>query len=96
VKQPTVKQIAQKAAELLEEHGWCQHASRGLLGNLCMMQAVTESICNLIGNREAENVIRLYTFVSGAIDDKVNGSPVRWNDTRGRTKEEVLGLLRSL
>ncbi len=75
-----------KAAELLEEKGWCQGVAKSIGGKLCIMQAVQDA-CSFPCD----------TLVAWAkLEKRLNCSPVYWNDTPGRTREEVTKVLRSI
>ncbi len=85
------RQLLLDAADELERVGWCQHAMMNHLGNRCVVGAVASvrarqrSTLPLDASQQAENA--LYAIV---------GPIVGWNDTDGRTQDEVLDVLRSV
>ena len=79
-----VSGVLSEAAELIRRHGWVQRKSGSIGEGFCLIGAVINVTrdkhqCFLAN----EALIR----ASGTI------SIVTWNDTEGRTKEEVLELL---
>ena len=92
-----VTAILRKAKELIEENGWIQRRSRASNG-ICLGAGMTDAADHVLGSydvktggvyrhifQEAVNALRKVNGISGAI--------FSWNDTRGRTKEEVLAAL---
>ena len=92
---PVVDAVGQdllNAAEYIERHGWCQ--SRAFDGDrACMMGAIYAA---------TGGTFRGLTV--GAVDERylnavmrvllIAPSPTRWNDEKGRTKQEVIDALR--
>lgn len=89
-----------KAYELLEQKGWCQgyyaHTAEGIrcgehsrkAASFCLMGA-------LHATKDHNNDEFTSAFI--AITHKIDGESIaQWNDAPGRTKEEVVKLLRSL
>jgi hypothetical protein len=70
-----------KAAEYIEEHGWCQRSIGAKGGPACVIGAVHFSGGKIAALNAVERVI---------------GRPdlIRWNDEPGRTKAEVVKALR--
>jgi hypothetical protein len=83
-KLPPERQVLLDAANILEERGWIQggfgNASRGY----CMMGA--------IGETRADENWQLMAMI--ALNQKFGQPMEQWNDTPGRTKEEVIAMLR--
>ena len=76
-------------AEYIEEHGWCQNQVRDKKGQVCVAGAMHFSRNNLReGNNWSEAKARI-TKVTGC-----ECNIVQWNNTPGRTKEEVINKLR--
>ena len=69
------------AADYIEEYGWCQY--RWQDGEkVCALSAIS-----VTAGRNLEAIGRLRKFLGGRIDT--------WNDTVGRTKDEVVAALRA-
>ena len=77
-----------KAADLLREAGWGQHAYRPKGGGLCVLGALNVTLGFTYDDGDA-----LYEFpwLDELRDRQLELS--RWNDDEGRTKEEVLEAL---
>ena len=82
------RQLLLEAADILERRGWCQKHLIDVRGRMCTVGAMTS-----VWDIEADWDM---SVVSEAQDEltKVVGPLVEWNDTKGRTKEEVLKTLR--
>ena len=68
------------AADYIEQHGWCQHRLRDG-DKVCAIGAIGFLVKNI------EAIGRFRSFLGGRIDT--------WNDTVGRTKDEVVAALRA-
>lgn len=77
-----------EAANLLEKDGWCQHTCKNALGERCILGALGEVIKPDLGAMGTYRWMtkKLHTFIDMAVTE--------WNDQPGRTKAEVLALLR--
>jgi hypothetical protein len=78
-----------KAADYVEKNGWCQHELQSGDGRVCIvgaLSAVADEIF-LVGTHSAA-----WTRLQKALN-KMAGT---WNDTQGRTKEEVVAKLRAV
>lgn len=88
--------------EILETRGWCQGRLCDAEGRLCAIGAVLETDKRLIRNLstycpDPYHRSMLYYEVRRELDGKmINESLQRWNDTPGRTKEEVTELFESI
>lgn len=87
-----------KPSELLEKKGWCQHVyARNAAGVPVMYD--NESACRfcILGAMEAagKNLDELKRLRAHMIN-KYKSDPASWNDQPGRTKEEVIALLKEL
>jgi len=84
----TGEELLARAADLLEREGWCQGVLRTREGHHCMLGALEE-----VGLGCAEV---LFDQVIPAITAELGGENlVRYNDTFGRTAEEVITTLRN-
>ena len=84
-KQAIISEISNRAADCIEEHGWCQGTIMDAEGRLCMVGALMKAGVDARGSGE----------VLWAWESKLNFDPPEWNDEEGRTKEEVIEFLRS-
>jgi hypothetical protein len=87
--------ILARAADLIESEGWTQGESVDRMGRMCALGAIGASRNTLDFNspvdlfwatRRAKQMLRRALTVSIA----------EWNDTLGRTKEEVVAKLREV
>jgi hypothetical protein len=68
-----------KPSELIRHYGWVQGRLGTATHGFCLIGALVEARCTGI---ECEQIRAL-----------VGGNCIEWNDTTGRTKDEVLALL---
>ena len=81
----TVSAILLDAANLIERHGWIQGAYGRPDRGYCLFGAVFEA-----SKYDSDNPW------AALVDQEVTGGdPIGWNDAEGRTREQVIGLLRS-
>lgn len=96
-----VARTLNKAADLIEEHGWTQGAGGwGDGSNLCLEGAIYAAMGGSIwteeyvdGERQLPKC-RAYKAVVEFLE-WTQGPLYRWNDETGRTKEEVVAVLRA-
>lgn len=92
-----------RAAELLEADGWCQRESLAVGGERCVTGALSTVIGLVDGNgevlarrsqlwRSVIQLIRNAPELDGTFGDI--SAVIEWNDTLGRTQDEVVSLLR--
>jgi hypothetical protein len=81
-KLPPERQVLLDAANILEEQGWIR-------GNLCR----PEGYC-ILGAMDAAKPPAAAMVIAFMRLEKKLGPPAQWNDTPGRTKEEVIAMLR--
>jgi hypothetical protein len=81
-KLPPERQVLLDAASILEERGWIQGAGHSSNGHCAM---------NAIDSTGAEHRAVLIALIT--LTEKL-GPIAQWNDTPGRTKEEVIAMLR--
>lgn len=82
-----VQQHCLEAAEYIRRHGWCQgtwYNGRGV----CMMEAV-----RVVTNDPRSGFGTNYDNAENHLRNLLGRCPVGYNDTGGRTKEEVIALL---
>lgn len=87
----TAKDVLLRAADYIEKHGWTQQTYENAEGACCFWGA-----CNKV--REAAEMNRYY------LDDQImscfrrvapsHNCPVAYNDAVGRTKDEVVAVMR--
>lgn len=88
-----------KAAEYIEEHGWCQRMTFNERGESCLSFALDKafgidtSFDEYRLKVEARN--RLMKPILEVMTENV-ACIINWNDAKGRTKEEVINLLREV
>lgn len=80
----TQQEIFLKAADLLARDGWCQGSYYDENGGRCAAGAITDA-CGGVRPTEAARACALASQLCG-------DSLSTWNDTYGRTKEEVIAL----
>lgn len=70
-----------EAAQYIRKYGWCQLENQTEQGGVCLVVSmqITDPAQWRIG----------YEIIRAAL----NRSPVAWNDTKSRTKEEVIAVL---
>ncbi len=78
----------ERAAELIERHGWCRGAFRDGQGRLCVDFALL--LAGLHGNARARQCVLAELRCRGAGARSV----VDWNDSHARGELEVLDVLR--
>ena len=66
-------EVLNKAADILEEKGWCQRDFRDSSGRRCVMRAI-EDAALLLGNLDACNVEEKFRQYLGV------NSLIKWND----------------
>lgn len=83
-------EILNKAADLLETNGWCHGYYKDMDGNLCAAGATYEA--DHSGSVDADHVLLEYVSTQRDIPWP---SVEAWNDTPGRTPEEVIEAMRA-
>jgi hypothetical protein len=89
-----VREILEEAIKLIQERGWFQKRL-GKPGQVCLGLAIARTSGS--GPEKLEALLLLRTIISQIPDNRPPGSfysIVDWNDAPGRTKEDVVGLLR--
>src|SRR5689334_7479765 len=78
---PGVGAPTREAARRIEEHGWCQGRATGR--GLCAWAAVKFTVPSAA-----------FDTTISALESRIGMNLITWNDAPGRTKAEVLELLR--
>lgn len=97
-------EVAEEAAMILDESGWCQNAVEDPVGRLCMMGAMGKAARKinlaehplLVWALSCEIRPRLAASVYGTAADALFAPTIQipaWNDAAGRTKEDVVAVL---
>lgn len=86
-----IKKILTGAAAQIRARGWCQNEGADADGRCCVVRAIGDTV--MVNGLPAED-FQLSSatcyFLRGFIGQQ---DPIKWNDTPGRTKEEVLDVL---
>ena len=79
-------EIYSRAADYIEKHGWTQGINESGLGEVCLYGALLHSNTYPSANEALKELDKVLggRYAASAI----------WNDTPGRTKEEVIAFLR--
>lgn len=77
-----VQQSCLEAAEYIRTHGWCQGTYQNHLGMVCMIGSAQVRGAS-VGDPVYYHMVK---FLGGI-------SPISWNDSRNRTKEQVIAAL---
>ncbi len=85
--EPQTKANAQKAADLIREHGWCQ-GKRNQQGAMCAKEAM-ERVC-VIEHPTLGPMSAGLCDLADAFRAETGMGIIQFNDTPGRTKEEIL------
>jgi hypothetical protein len=91
-------EIFEKAAEILEQRGWCQNSMENAAGALCYSGALRvaamgsltakpwNDTLNQVSLRQWYEFNRAYCWAENVLNDSIP----EWNDVPGRTMEEVI------
>lgn len=101
----TPKDILNKAADWLEENAWCQNSlcRRGGISfnrivpdaERCCLNGAIYMASGLDLGRTKKNQIAAISQAFDLVEKSLGTrNPARWNDTKGRTKQEVIAALR--
>jgi len=89
-KKVTESDVLERAADLLEEFGWCQgKAGSKEEGEFCMFGAL------ITAQDDVKGPHRGVYKATRCLDDLGGGNFIDWNDAPGRTKAEVVAALRA-
>ncbi len=78
------------AAEYIEQHGWCQGSLRNPRGSACLIGALYYSN-DFRGDLRKDPQ---WTTAIRRLTKMTHVHPERWNDSSGRTQDEVVHVLR--
>src|SRR5258708_2082962 len=78
------QQVLLNAAELLERDGWIQGCFGSRDGPKCLVGSMLYM---------TKELSPYFWEARTRLGERTNGNPVGWNDTPGRTKEQVIALL---
>lgn len=94
----TNKEVRAKALEALESRGWCQGNWSDMGGRCCMMGAVRVALQGNTGPLRDAVHLDLYDNIMSGLRDELGlyrrEDVYGWNDTPGRTLDEVKAALR--
>src|SRR5258706_10944450 len=74
-----------RAIDYIQQHGWCQGEAYGPNGTVCALGALDKTKERL--DHYFDAISRLLPFIGGK-------TVYRWNDACGRTKDEVIKVMR--
>ncbi|AXN53447.1 hypothetical protein HOT81_gp029 [Gordonia phage Fryberger] len=92
---PNDAELFDKVADILERDGWCQHEAHNEAGNHCALGALEVAAGEMYGDKYLNHYPRVYLKVTKGIDPDFHSVPA-WNDTKGRTAQEVIDQYRAL
>lgn len=83
--------ILAEAAMYIDTHGWCQGDLKDAEGRVCVLKAVN----NVCRRRAPKTFHAAISELARRTGGPLDGSSIAvWNDADGRTKNEVLAVLR--
>ena len=91
----STKRVLQNAIVLLETAGWCQHVGKDKDGQYCAVGAINHVL------RRATKPMDKYDDARDTVQTAIRAHKFRqsgvvsWNDTKGRTKAQVLNVFRT-
>ena len=93
----TTCELRLKAAQIIEERGWCQKWPSMPTGEVCMVGALCAAREGEADWKNSDTAIALRIKATGEMGFDVSrkaAEMVEWNDASGRTKEEIVARLR--
>lgn len=89
-----VGEVLTRAADLLEEKGWCQNYPVDMEGRMCAVGAIRQAS---EGQEQGYFASRAAVKAQQAVEKAIGGEFIsRWNDRPERTKEEVVAIFRAV
>ena len=89
-----ISEVAEQIAKMVER-GWCQGTGSRLNDNggieVCLSFAITTA-CYRVGNQDLWNLQDLQKGVWQVFTNRTDGDVIMWNDTDGRTQQQVIDL----
>ncbi|MEU8977634.1 hypothetical protein [Streptomyces sp. NPDC048309] len=92
-RQLTAAEHLELTALVIERWGWTQEADRGEKGEVCIRGA--QFVLLRLGYGDADTLHRADVHLHQVLAPTGGGSFVAWNDVPGRTRDQVLALLRT-
>jgi hypothetical protein len=91
----TPDEILDRAADLIDERGWCQGTYQDSAGGLCIDAATAVAA---MGRLDILRAIKNSSFVDAtlAVVEAVDATTFKWNDAPERTQEEVTSTMRAV
>ena len=91
-----VAQICDRAAQILEEDGWCQHTEHDDSGAHCAYGAIDSALERYpeVLSPSVAGWIRMK--IASQAKRKLTSNMINWNDTPGREAHEVIDLFKGL
>ncbi len=92
----TAAELRIKAAEIIEQRGWCQNTIESSDGSVCMVGAMRTAACGRASDWSAWDTPE-YKEAREQLREEIgiHGTLTGWNDCSGRTQVEVLARLRA-
>ena len=87
----TPADVLDRAADLIEEKGWCQHRYKGYFGAYCALGAINE-----INYGNPSGVVGTKAEAEVLLEGKLGLDVARWNDAWEQTAEAVIDTLRDV
>lgn len=81
-----------KPSELIAKKGWVQYIAKCDAG-YCILGAIWETCGGYSGKKTIRELDKLHKILKTR-DDYINVGIADWNDAKGRTKRQVLAVLR--
>lgn len=79
--------------EEIEKRGWCQHRAKNLVGQVCILGGLWQAM-GYADRVLTEEEYNIWTYAEIRLAKLMDVPFIStWNDTEGRTKEEVLDKL---
>lgn len=99
-----VADVLERAAEVIEERGWCQSKIEEVDGRVCLIgsiKAATGVPLDSVASLDPANVPPLWVRAAQAVDRVIQTEhagtwSADWNDCAGRDKYEVIDLLKTV
>ena len=85
-----ISEIALGAADALRKYGWIQHSLGNPTDGMCIFGAIRYTTRHTTGKPRNDEMEEIWVKVMKIL---VTERPFQWNDTLGRTQEEVIALL---
>lgn len=87
----TVQRIFDRAAELIEEHGWSQHETGKAVGPMCLQAALWSAKAEYI---QQGYLTPPFENLNAELYQRIGSDVLIWHAGWERTKDDVLAILR--